>query len=106
MHAVTDLRVRFRNALRLQPAIDRLPRLAAVVAAECARGGDGDEDAVGIRRIEQDGVQAEAAGARLPRRAGRVTAETRQFLPALAAVRRAKQRGVLNARVNRIGIGP
>ena len=89
----------------LQSAIDRLPGLAAVVGAERAGRRDGDEDPVGIVRIEQDGVQAHAARARLPARPGAVAAQAGEFLPGLPAVGRAKQRGVFHAGVNRVGIG-
>src|SRR5439155_21426639 len=60
--------------------------------------------AMRIVRIEQDRVQAHAAGARLPRWPGAVLAQPRQLLPARATVGRAKQRGVLNAGVHRVGI--
>ena len=67
MHAVADLGVGIGQlVLRLQPAIDRLPGLAAVVGAERAGRRDGDVDALGIGRVEKDGVQAHAAGAGLP----------------------------------------
>src|SRR5439155_15018723 len=43
VNAVTDLGVRVGNVLGAQSAVDRLPGLAAVVGAECARSRDGDE---------------------------------------------------------------
>ena len=61
--AVADLGVGVGDVWRTEAAVDRLPGLAAVVGAERAGGGDGDEDAVGIRAVEQDRVQAHAAGA-------------------------------------------
>src|SRR5436190_17006727 len=41
VHAVADLGVRIGNVLRVQAAVDRLPRLAAVVGAELDRGRGG-----------------------------------------------------------------
>jgi hypothetical protein len=49
---------------------------AAVVGAERARRGDRDHDPIRVVGVDQDRVQAEAAGARLPVLAGLVTAET------------------------------
>ena len=105
MNAVADFGVRVGNVLRLQTAVDRLPGLAAVVGAKRARSRDGDVDAVGIARIENDGVQAHAAGARLPARARAVAAQAGKFLPGLAAVGGAEQRGVFHSGVNGVGIG-
>ena len=58
-----------------------------------------------IARIEQDRVQAHAAGARLPVRARAVAAQPGQLLPGLAAVGRAEQGRVLDAGVDRVRIG-
>ena len=90
---------------RLQPAVDRPPGLPAIVGAERAGGGDRDEHAIGVGGIDQDGVQAQSAGARLPVRARAVAAQARQFVPGLAAVGGAEQRRVLDTRVDRVGIG-
>ena len=57
----------------------------------------------GFGGIEQDGVQAHAARARLPRGAGAVLAQAGQFLPGLAAVGGLEQRGVLDAGIDRVG---
>src|SRR6478672_4111502 len=56
MHAVTDLRVRVRNVLRMQSAIDRLPRFSAVVGAKRAGSRDCDGNSLGIARIEKNAV--------------------------------------------------
>ena len=90
---------------RSQAAIDRLPRRAAIVGAERAGRGDGDEHPLRIARIEQDRVQAQPAGARRPVRPGPVAAQSGQFVPGLPAVGRPEQRGVLDAGVHRVGIG-
>ena len=89
----------------LQSAVDRLPRLAAVVGAERARGRDGDEDPLRIARIQQDRVQAHPAGARLPVWPGAVAAQPGEFLPGLPAVGRAEQGGVFDPGVDRVRIG-
>ena len=103
--AVADLGGRVGNILRAQPLVDRLPGLAAVVGAEGAGGGDGDEDALGIAGIENDGVQAHSAGAGLPLRTGAVAAKAGKFLPGLAAVGGCEQRGVFHTGVDRVRIG-
>ena len=102
MDAVADLGVRIGDVLRAEAAVDRLPGLAAVVGAERAGGGDGDVDALGIRADREDRVQAHAAGAGRPLRAGAVAAQAGQFVPVLAAVGRAEQRGILDAGVDRV----
>ena len=68
-------------------------------------GRDGDEDALGIARIEQDRVQAHAAGAGLPLGPRAVAAQAGQLVPGLAAVGRAEQGGVLHAGVDGVRIG-
>ena len=70
--AVADFGVRVGDVLRAQAAVDGLPGFAGVVGAESAGGGDGDEDAVGILGVEEDGVQAHAASAGRPLRPGAV----------------------------------
>ena len=54
------------NTFGAQAPVDRPPGRAGVVAAEGARGRDGDDDPLGLARIQQDRVQAQAPGAGLP----------------------------------------
>src|SRR5580658_9565433 len=49
-------------------------------------------------------MQAHAAGAGLPRRAGRVLAQRRELFPVPSAVARAKERRIFDPRVQQIGI--
>src|ERR1035437_10793140 len=105
VNAVADLVVRFWDVLRTHAAVDRFPRLAAVVGANRARRGDRDEDSAGVAGVENDGVQTHAACARLPLRAGAVAAQSGEFLPVLAAIGRAEQGGVFDSSVDRVGIG-
>ena len=78
---------------------------AAVIGAESARGRDGDVDPAGVARIENDRVQAHSAGAGLPVGSRAVAAQSGEFLPDLAAVGRAENRGVFHAGVDRVRIG-
>src|SRR5581483_7028435 len=105
VHAVADFRGGIRHELRSEAAIHRPPGLAAIVSPEHAGSGDGDEHALGVARIRQDGVQAHAARAWLPRRPGAVAAQPGQLLPVLAAIGGSKQRCVLYARVDGVRIG-
>src|SRR4051812_13958795 len=57
------------------------PGRAAVVGAVDAAGGDGDERAVGIFRVGDDGVEAETAAAGLPLLAVGVFVEAFDDLP-------------------------
>ena len=106
VHAVTHLGLLVRDAGGLQPAIRRPPRAAAVVAPKDAGRRDRRVDAPGTPRIQQDRVEAQTAGARLPGRPRGVPAQRRELLPRTPAVRRPEQRRVLHPRVHRIGIGP
>src|SRR6185369_3116690 len=90
VHTVSNLRGRIRYVLREESLVDRFPRLASVVGSERARGRDGDEDPLGIARIENDSVQAHSTGARLPVGSRAVSAQAGQLLPVLAAVGRAE----------------
>ena len=105
VNAVADFGILVRNILRAQSAVDRLPGLAAVVGAKGARRGDGDVHPLRIAGIQNDGVQAHAARARLPLGTGAVAAQSGEFLPVLPAVGRAENGGVFHSGVNRVGIG-
>ena len=68
MNAVPNFGSRIGNELRVEPLIDRFPCLAGIVRAKSARRRNGDVDPVGVARIQNDAVEAHAAGARLPSR--------------------------------------
>src|SRR5208282_1940736 len=63
------------------------------------------EDSAGVAGIENDGVQAHAARARLPLRAGAVAAQSGEFMPVLAAIGRSEQGCVFYSSIDRVGIG-
>ena len=105
MNAMSDLSCRIRNVLRVQPFVDRLPRLAAIVGSECTSRGDCDVDAIRIFGIEDDRVQAHPSSAGLPLRSGAVTAQAGEFLPVLPAIGRLEQRRIFDPGVNGVGIG-
>ena len=105
MHAVADLGVLVGDLAGPQALVDRQPARAAVVAAERAGGRDRHVDPVGVDRVEDDRVQAQAAGAGLPRRTGGVVAERGELLPLLAGVTGHVQGGVLGPGVDRVRVG-
>ena len=82
--------------------VARLPRRAAVPGLEDADGRDADPHAVRVLAMGDDGVQDQAAGARLPFRPGRVVGQPLDVLPGGAAVAAAEQAGGLDARVDRV----
>src|SRR4051812_315043 len=104
MHAVAGLRVGIRDVLRSKALVDRRPRRAAIVAPERASRGDRDVEPLMIRRVDEDRVEAEPARARLPVWSRLVVAQPWQFLPVLAGVNGAEERGVLHAGIDCIGI--
>ena len=103
--AVPHFGLRIRYPFGSQPLVDRLPRLAAVVGAKRPGRGDGDVNPGRVARIDDDRVEAQTARARRPVRSGTVAAQARQLGPGLGAVGRVEERGILDAGINRIGIG-
>jgi len=104
VNAVAHFGVRIGNVFRVQSFIDRFPRRAAVISAKRTRRGDGNDYAIAVFGIQDDGMQTHAARAWLPLRSSSVTAQTRKLLPRLAAVGRTKQRRVFNAGVDGVGV--
>ncbi len=104
VNAVADVGSRLGNGLRVQSAVNGLPRLAGIVAAKSPGGGDRDEDPARVAGIEDDRVQAHPTGAWLPAGPGAVMAQSGELLPAFSSVARAKDRGVFDTRIDRIGI--
>src|SRR5438093_1778163 len=94
VHALPDLRLRVRLEFGARPFVPRPPGLAAVFAQVRASGTDGDGDALGVSRVDGDGMQRG-----LPRPAGRplvaggVIDERQHRLPGHAAVRALEQAG-------------
>ena len=105
VNAVADLGIRIGMYWRLQAPVDRPPGLAAVVGPECARGRDGDEDPIGIARVQQDRVKAQAAGPRVPAGPDSCPRKPGSSCHDLAAVGRAEQRRVFDSGVHRVGFG-
>src|SRR5262245_17457560 len=87
VHALPDLgEWVVREEVGCDARVRRLPRLAAVLGAECAGRRDGDVHPVRVLRIELDGVAAHPAGAGVPLVAGLVPDEALNRLPGLAGV--------------------
>ena len=104
MHTVADLRIGIRQfKLRLQSAIGRPPALAAIVGPEHAGGADGNVHPLRVRRVLHDRMQTHPAGARLPQLALGIT-QTGKFLPGPSAIRRTKERRILDPGIHRIRI--
>src|ERR1700738_934865 len=102
--AVPHLSLRIWDSLGMEALVDRTPRLAGVVAPERAGRRDGDEDPLRVARVEDDRVQAQAAGAWLPGGSGGMRPHSRQLLPGLTAIGGAEQGGVLHAGVDGVRI--
>jgi len=102
--AVTDLGLGVGDVVRPQAAIDRSPRRTAIVGAEGAGSGDGHDHVRGVGGVQENRVQTQAAGARLPLRTRAVTAQAGQLVPRRAPVGGTEERGVLDAGVHRVGI--
>src|SRR5271157_4473839 len=105
MDTVADLGSRFGNVLGIESLVDRLPRLAAVVSAEGARSRNGDEDPLGVAGIQNDGVQAHPARARLPVRSRAVATQSGELVPRLRTIGGTEYRRVFHPGINCVGIG-
>src|SRR5215469_6531165 len=93
------------NVLRVQPFVDGLPGLSAVVGPKRAGGGDGDEHALLIAGIVKDGVQTHATRARLPLGTSAVAAKSRKLLPGLAPVFGTEDGRIFNASEDDVRFG-
>ena len=105
VNAVADLGILVGNVLRRRPRLIGCQVFAAVVGPKRARRGDGDEHPVVVGRIDEDGVQAQPAGARLPLRARAVAAQARRARATTARRRSTGTARRLRRRRNRVGIG-
>ncbi len=103
--AVADLGGGVGDVLGPEALVDGLPGEAGVVGTESAGGGNGDDDAVLVGGVEDDGVEAEAACAGLPPRAGAVGAEAGELMPIGAAVGGLEERGVFGAGEDGVRVG-
>ena len=101
VHTVADFGVRVREfQLGVQPLVDRLPGLAAVIGAEGARRRDGDEDALGSlgsRTMVCRHMPPAPGCHRWPLAARRPASSCQVWPPSL----RAKQGGIFHAGVDR-----
>ena len=86
MHALAELRIRIRVVLGAHALVARHPGGAAIVGAVAAAGRDGDVHALRIGGIENDGVQAEPAGAGIELAAVRMIVQALIDGPRLAAI--------------------
>src|SRR5690606_11954152 len=99
-----DLRRLVGNIFRPQAAVDRLPGLSGVIAAESACRGNSDEQSAVVGRIDKNSMQTHATGARLPFWSRHMTSQTRPFLPGLPAIVRTHSRRVSHARIHHLRI--
>ena len=90
--------------------LDRNPRLIGrqLAPASSLRKTPAAEIApymrAGVAGVEENCMQAHAAGAGLPRRAGRVLAQRRELFPVAPAVARPKERRIFDACIQQIGV--
>ena len=104
MHAVADFGFGIRNVLGTKALVDWLPSLAAIVRAKSSSRRDGDKNPLRITGIQNDGVQAHAAGAGLPLWSGAVAAQAGKFVPRTSAVGCLENGSIFDARIHRIWI--
>src|ERR1700730_15731522 len=105
MHAMTDLGIRVRDALRPQAVVDRPPTLAGAVAPEGPGRRDRHEHPISMLRIEDDRVETHSAGAWRPVGRGAVLTQGRKLVPALATVGGTEESRVFGARIDGVRIG-
>src|SRR5207248_6168593 len=93
------------SAFGSEALVDRLPALAGIVTAEGAGRRDRHKHPILALGIEDDRMQAHAAGARRPVGRGAVLAQSGELAPRLATVGGAEERGVFGAGVHGVRIG-
>src|SRR5262249_39764863 len=104
VNTVADLRILIGNGLRPEAAINGLPRFPAIIGAKGSRRRNSDEHALRVAGIDQNGVQAHAAGAGLPLGSAAVATQPGELFPAVCAIGRLEDCSILNAGINRIRI--
>src|SRR5216684_2511056 len=90
--------------VRRQVTADLAPRISAVVGPEDPGGRDRAVHPVRVAWIHEDGVQAQAAGARRPAGRRLVGPKAGQLAPRLGTVARLEDGGVFDARVDRVRV--
>jgi hypothetical protein len=103
--AVADFRSGVRDVFAVEAFVDGLPRFTCIVRSKRSGRGDRDDDAVRVGGVEDDGVEAEAAGSGLPVRTGFVEAQTGEFVPTAAAVGGLEKASIFGAREDGVGVG-
>ena len=103
VHALAVFRVALalRQVVAADPAVARLPGVAAVRGVEDAGAGDADPELALVRGVRHQRVQDQPAAAGLPVRPRRVVAQPGDVPPARAAIVAAEQPGRLDAGVQR-----
>jgi hypothetical protein len=86
MDTLADFRVFGREKFRPHAPVAGNPGIAAILGPEDTRGGNPDKETPWIQRIDEHGMQAQAARSRLPPRPGRVLSETDHLVPAPTTV--------------------
>src|SRR2546422_11629142 len=99
--ALSPLRILVRHEPGPDPLVLRGPRATAVARLERPDRADSNHQMLRISRIHEDGMQTQAAIARLPLFPGRMIVECLEVLPRSSAVVAAEQGRGFDARVDR-----
>src|SRR3954464_7818698 len=97
VHALAEVGRRSGVEVRADTLVAGLPRRAAVGCLERADGRDADPHVIGVRWIERNRMQDQAAGSGHPLRAARMVAQSSDVRPRLAAVVAAEETSRLDA---------
>src|SRR5262249_58869953 len=100
VHALPELRIFVGKELRCESLIPGLPGIASVIGSINSSGGARHERPLRIVRIENDGVQAQAASSGLPLWPVWMVEQSAVKRPGLSGIVRLKQCGRLHAAVH------
>src|SRR5687767_4642852 len=106
VNALAEFRIFVGKKLSAYSYVSRTPCLPCVFGPVNSAGGDRDGHSVRIAKIGQNGVEAQAAAARLPLRALLEVEKPFDRSPALAAVMRLEQRSGLDSRIAHVPVVP
>lgn len=103
MDALADVGKFVGKEIGSDALVERLPRLAVVVGAKAAGGGDGGVDSLGVPRVSENRVHRQPARARVPAVARGVLSKAFHLEPIFSAVVGAEERARIDAAPERFG---
>src|SRR6266852_1272698 len=103
MNALSELRILDRGEIGAGIFVGKDPASSRIVRTHAADGRDADPHSGSVRRVGDDGMQAQSTCPRLPAFAGRVVSQPGIEIPGHATISADPQAGWINACIDRSG---